>query len=231
VSLKPVRVLPVGAGAGGTRRWRAGLGLLLVLTVAGLLAGCSTSAVYVGTTQQDFYYKVPQHWGSPDASSMRKLGLPTSSQAAQLKAQGSSYPLFTSFVAPVHDLGRAGLAGPHPWALGVVLSLGSQDQVGISLSSLQDEIFNIDGASSSGVPVTPLSPKKVVVRGALRGTRVSYRIAGGKDSLAFEQEALVNSPTSKLWLLAVGCSPTCFNAHRSLITGIVNTLTVTAGRS
>jgi len=231
VSLKPVRVLPLRRGEGGLHRWRAGLGLVLLVGLAGLLAGCSTSALYVGTTQQEFYYKVPPHWDSFDQSSLQTLGLPTTAQAAQLEAQGSSYPLYTSFVSSVTNLGPAGLAGSHPWALGLVVALGSQDQVETSLSSLESEIFNVDGTSSDGPPATALAPEKVVVKGALRGTIVSYEIEGGKDSLAFEQEALVNSPTNKVWLLAAGCSPACFKAHRSVIKSIINTFTVTAGGS
>lgn len=223
------RVLRVRPG--GMRRWRAALCAFVALVA---LAGCSTSATYMGTTQQDFYFKVPARWTSYSATDMQTLGLPTTSQNSQLEAQGDTYPVFTSLAAPVKHLGSAGLAGNHPWALGLVLSLGSQDQVGTSLSSLQDEIFNVSGESSSGEstgpPATALAPAKVVVKGSLRGTLVSYAILGGSESIAFEQEALINSPTNKVWLLAAGCSPSCFQAHHSLIGKIIKSLTVTAGK-
>jgi hypothetical protein len=225
VSFEPAKVPRLGAG--GVHRWRAGLWLLVALLV---LAGCSTTATYVGTAQQGFYFKAPPHWTSYGTSALQSLGLPTTANNAQLQAQGSSYPVYTSFVAPVKHLGPAGLAGEHPWALGLVISLGGQDQVGLSLSSLQDEIFNVDGAASAGVPVAPLSPPKDVVKGALRGTLVSYAILAGRNSIAFEQEALVNSPTNKVWLLAAGCSPSCFEAHRSLIDRVIASFTVTAGK-
>jgi hypothetical protein len=205
-------------------RYLAGLAALLGLG----LAGCATSATYLGSPQQDFYFKVPPGWHVYDAKSLQGLGLPSTSEAAQLQAQGSSYPAFTSLASPVKDLGKAGLAGPHPWALGVVLNLGGQDQAGISLSSLQDEIFNVDSASQSGVPVIALFRPKVVVKGALRGTLVGYMIDAGTTAIAFEQEALVNTPTNKLWLLAAGCSPACFVAHHAELQSIIKTFTVTA---
>ena len=37
----------------------------------------------------------------------------------------------------------------------------------------------------------------------------------------------MNSPTNKVWVLAVGCSPSCFQAHRSTIDKIVKSFTVT----
>lgn len=204
-------------------RWSAGLACSVAL-VAGLLAGCSPSATYLGTTAQEFYFKTPRHWETFSASGMQNLGLPTTSQSSQLKANGDSYPLYASFASGVKHLGPKGVAGPHPWVLGMVMSLGSQDQTSISFSGLQDEVFNVGEGSSS----KSLSPAKVIVKGALRGTRVAYELSAGGTSLAFEQEAVVNSPTDKLWLLAAGCSPSCYAAHRSLISAIVGSFTVTA---
>jgi len=216
-------VLSVRQRAGGAGRYSAGL---VVLALA--LAGCATSATYLGSPQQDFYFKVPPGWHVYDTKSLQSLGLPSTSQAAQLQAQGSTYPAFASLASPVRGLGKPGLAGDHPWALGLVLNLGGQDQAGISLSTLQDEIFNVDSASQSGVPVIPLFRPKVVVKGALRGTLVGYVIDAGATSIAFEQEALVNTPTNKLWLLATGCSPACFLAHRLQLQRVMETFTVTA---
>lgn|GEM_PF-1328447 len=221
-------MLSAGRRAGGVGRYRAGVTFWLGLGLVGLgLAGCAPSATYLGSPQQDFYFKAPPGWDVYDAKSLQSLGLPSTSQAAQLQAQGSSYPVYASLASPAKALGKAGLAGPHPWALGVVLNLGGQDQAGISLSSLQDEIFNVANAQQSGVPVVSLFQPKVVVRGALRGTLVGYVIDAGTTALAFEQEALVNTPTNKLWLLAAGCSPACFLAHRTELQHIIKTFTVT----
>ena len=224
---KPTGVLPVRPGAGVSLRWGAGLASSLAV-LAGLLAGCSPSATYLGSAGQDFYFKVPKHWDTYSPTTLHNLGLPTTGQASQLQAQGASYPVYASLVSGVKSLGKQGISGPHPWAFGLVLNLGSQDQTGISLSSLQDEVFNVDGASQAGALVRPLFPSQVIVKGALRGTRVAYEIVAGSSSLAFEQEALVNSPTNKVWLLVAGCSPACFEAHRHLINSIIGTFTVTS---
>ncbi|MDA8303197.1 MAG: hypothetical protein M0005_17050 [Actinomycetota bacterium] len=223
---KPAGVPPERPGGSGSWGWSAGLvGSLAVL--AGLLGGCSPSATYLGTAGQGFYYKVPKHWDTFSSTALHNLGLPTTAQASQLQAQGASYPVYANFVTGVKHLGKQGISGPHPWAFGLVMNLASTDQAGLSLSSLQDEVFNVSGASQAGALVRPLFPSKVVVKGALRGTRVAYEINAGASSLAFEQEALVNSPTNKVWVLVAGCSPSCFQAHRRLINSIISTFTVT----
>jgi hypothetical protein len=72
-----------------------------------------------------------------------------------------------------------------------------------------------------------LAPTKELVTGDLRGTRIAYEAKSQSGSVAFEQAALMNSPTNEVWVLAVGCSPSCFHAHRSTIDKIVDSFTVT----
>ena len=214
-------------GAGAVVRWSAGL-VGSVAVLAGLLAGCSTSATYLGSTGQEFYFKAPKHWYTLSSSDLQSIGLPTAAQDSQLKAQGASYPVYATLASPVAHLGRNGLAGSDPWVLGLVKVLGSTDQTGTSLSSLEDEIFNVSGASSSGLTVKALQPSKLVVKGGLRGTLVEYQLGIGASSLAFEQEAVMNSPTNKVWVLAAGCSARCFVSHQRVLEGIVKSFTVTA---
>lgn len=214
-------------GAGAVFRWSAGLvGSLAVL--AGLLAGCSTSATYLGSTGQEFYFKAPQHWHTLSSSDLQSIGLPTAAQDSQLKAQGASYPVYASLASSVAHLGPKGLGGSNPWVLGLVKTFGSTDQTGTSLSNLEDEIFNVSGASSSGVSVKALRPSKLVVKGGLRGTLIEYQLGTGANSLAFEQEAVMNSPTNKVWVLAAGCSAPCFASHQRVLESIVKSFTVKA---
>jgi hypothetical protein len=41
----------------------------------------------------------------------------------------------------------------------------------------------------------------------------------------------MNSPTNEVWVLAVGCSPGCFQAHKATIDKIVGSFTVTGQES
>jgi len=206
---------------------RLGLLWAVAAPVPGLLSACSPSATYLGSASEGLYFKVPPSWHVVGREGLGRLGLPSTGGAAAAEAQGDSYFVYVGLAAGRPHLGPAGLTGGVPWALGLVQSLGSQDQASLSLAGLQDEVFNPDSASQQGVPVTQLAPTEVVVRGGLRGTRVAYQIDSPDGWIAFEQEAVTNSPTDKVWAVLVGCSPACFRDHRSVVSRIVSSFTVT----
>jgi hypothetical protein len=201
--------------------------LALAAPALGLASACSPSATYLGSASEGHYFKVPPSWHVVSREELGQLALPSTHGAAAAKAQGDSYFVYVGLAAGSPRLGAAGLTGGVPWALGLVQSLGSQDQASLSLAGLQDEVFNPDSASQQGVPVTQLAPTDVVVRGGLRGTRVAYEIDSPDGSIAFEQEAVTNSPTDKVWAVLVGCSPACFRDHRAVASRIVGSFTVT----
>jgi hypothetical protein len=162
---------------------------------------------------------------------MKRLGLPSTSGASAAQAQGASYFVYVSLAGDNARLARNGLTGDIPWAMGAVQDLGSQDQASLSLQSLEDEIFNPDGISQQGGDVTQLAPTEVIVKGALRGTRVAYEITSPDGSVAFEQMSLTNTPTSRVWALLAGCSPSCFSRHKPVLARIISSFRVTTSGS
>ena len=100
----------------------------------------------------------------------------------------------------------------------------------ISLSSLNDLVLPIDTLAQQG-DAQQLAATKFLVKGDLRGSRVAYEAKSQTGSVAFEQVALMNSPTNEVWVLAVGCSPGCFQAHKATIDKIVSSFTVTGQES
>jgi hypothetical protein len=175
--------------------------------------------------------KVPTNWTVFDSATLERLGLVNTSQNALSAAEGATYPAFVALTSANARLVDKNLAGPYPWAMAAAFSVGSQDQATLSLQGLEDVIFNVDQAEQAGQPVAALAPTKTIVHGSLRGTQVAFEIATANGPLVFEQVALLNSPTNKLWLLVTGCSPTCFDAHRHVLQGIVRSFTVTGQES
>ena len=49
-----------------------------------MLAGCSTSVNYVGTSRQGVFFKVPKTWDVFDATALKNLGLAVNAAAKQL---------------------------------------------------------------------------------------------------------------------------------------------------
>jgi hypothetical protein len=198
--------------------------------LAALLSSCSTTATYAGSSSQDVYFKLPPNWKIYSQSRLQQMGLVNPTANSQQQASGATYQLFVTFASPDTDLlahgGGPDLSGDHPWAYDMVESLGGSDAESMSLSGLQDLVFPVDTLSQQG-QAKVLAPTKFIVDGTLRGSRVAYEAESTGGSISFEQVALINSPTNKLWLLAVGCSPSCFRAHTGVINGIIKTFTVT----
>jgi hypothetical protein len=72
----------------------------------------------------------------------------------------------------------------------------------------------------------------VITRGTLRGVQAAMQVSVSNGApLSYEQISLVNGPTTKTWVLLLGCSPQCFAQHRGDINRVVNSWIVKAGKS
>lgn len=215
-------------GAGGGRSAAVGMvGVGVVLAV--LLSSCATSATYVGSSSQDVFYKLPKNWTVYSQTALQNMGLTNATQTSQAQAEGASYQMFVSFASPNPHLDKHGspdLGGKSPWAYNYVEALAGSDAESISLGSLTDLLFPVDTLAQQG-DAKQLAPTKLLVKGSLRGTRIAYTARSQSGSLSFEQVALINSPTDEVWVLAVGCSTSCFKAHRATINKIIDSFTVT----
>jgi hypothetical protein len=202
------------------------------VVLASSLAGCSTSVNYVGSTSQGVFFKVPKSWDVFDAAALKRLGLAVNAAAnTQAAASGSSYTLYTSLASAGRQVvvkGSLDLFGARPWALANVVSFGPSDQAGMSLTGLNDLLFPLNTWQQEGLAIQQIGSTALLVKGALRGSRVAFEAQTPSGVLGFEQVAYINSPTDKAWDLAVGCSLTCFQAHRRVIDGIVKSFTITA---
>ena len=196
-----------------------GLGVLAV----GCLAGCSTSATYVTSTAQQMYFKLPSSWKIYKEATLTKLGLlgdspPPFFVLATAESQARAVKAFNDAFTPTAS----------PWAVAEVRPLDSQEQEQLSLGSLSDVIVPVDTISSEGGSVQALLQPQLLVFGALHGTRVAYSVQDQRSGayIDFEQAAVVNSPTDKLWVIAAGCSDTCFETHKPVINRIMESWTV-----
>ena len=157
------------------------------------------------------------------------LDVNATNQADQT-ALGDSYPVFYSLSSP--SPGVASDLGIHygaqsPWALAVVISLGYSSQSTITLAQLNDQFFNVDGLAAAGGKAIALRHPSEVVHGPYRGMRIAYRVDQPVGQpFDFEQVAILNSATTKLWMLDLGCSPACFEHNRRAIDSIAGSFTV-----
>jgi len=202
----------VGHGRGRIAAAMVGFGLLLT----GLLSGCTTSVTYVGSSTQGMYFKIPNTWKVFNQSTLQENGWIDPAASNQAALAGQSHPVYETVAGANPKVARSvdTQSGPYPWAMAQVVALDGEDQANTSLAALADENYPIDQLNQDGDRVQQLSPTRFLVDGALRGSRVAYQIASQQTgAISFEQVAFLNSATDKVWLLDVGCSPTCFRDH------------------
>ncbi|HXR21374.1 MAG TPA: hypothetical protein VN786_02355 [Acidimicrobiales bacterium] len=216
---------PVGHGRGRIAAAMVAFGVL----VTGL-SGCTTSVTYVGSSTQDMYFKIPNTWEVFNQSTLQENGWIDPAASSQAALAGQSHPVYETVAGANPKVARSvdTQSGPYPWAMAQVVALDGQDQANTSLAALADENYPIDQLNQDGDRVQQLSPTRLLVDGALRGSRVAYQIVSQQTgAISFEQVAFLNSATDKVWLLDVGCSPACFRDHRAVLDSIVNSFIVT----
>lgn len=182
--------------------------------VASLVAACAPTSTYLTNSSQGTYLKIPHSWRAYSQASLKHDGILT-----------NTLPYLVAFdSAPMPDPKHLLHPTTYPWGLAEVEDISSSDQLTFSFDSLLNTVIPVDQISStSGGSVTPLSPPRVITRGDLRGVEADLQVKlTGLGPLAYEQVSLVNSVTTKAWVLFVGCSPQCFAKNHSAVNRVVN---------
>lgn len=195
----------------GSRAWAVAAAAVL----GALLAACAPSYHYLASTSSGTYLKIPYSWKVFGQKTLRQQGFITGRVPFLEVFDDSSHP------TPHHLFEGTS----KPWGLTGVLSVSPSSQLNYSFDSLLNTLVPLDQLQNDpSVTVTPISGPQVITRGSLRGIEATFEIRPmGQGAFDFEQAALVNPATTQTWVLAVGCSPSCFAQHRSTINSIVNT--------
>jgi hypothetical protein len=197
------------------------LSVVVALALAGGLAACSGNQ-NVASSSQQFYASVPSGWKVFDSSAL--------THDTSLHSLITTRPTFLA-VASASPRARATDAftsSRFPWAIALVRPLTSAEQSQMSLESLSDVLVPVDELSQLGDNVQLLSQPTEQVNGSLHGMVLSVQLQGPSGGeIAYEQSTWVNGATSKIWLLMVGCSPSCFQQQQSVISSVMDTFFVT----
>jgi hypothetical protein len=175
----------------------------------------------VASNPDQFYVRVPAGWKVYDESQLLHT-----SKWSSLMSNRPRY--FMAASDDPHPKSSQPLSSSkYPWVVLLVADLSASQRDSLTLGTLQDVLVPVDQLSQQGVGVQPLQQGRLLVRGALRGTEVSFEVGGtGGGAIDYEQETWVNSATNRVWALMVGCSPACYQAHQSLINSVVDSFYV-----
>jgi hypothetical protein len=202
------------------RRGRPALVVAAALTLATGLAACSGNRTVASSSQQ-FYASLPSGWkvfGSASLSRDKPLhSLITTKPTFLEVASASPRPRATDAFSSSH----------YPWAIALVRPLTTAEQSQMSLESLSDVLVPVDELSQLGDSVQLLSQPTEQVNGPLHGIVLSVQLQGPSGGeIAYDQSTWVNAATSKVWLLMVGCSPSCFQQQQSAISSVMSSFLV-----
>jgi len=225
-----------------------------VCVTAVALAGCGQPEfTYVKNSEQHVYFKVPFSWHQVDQHEVENFFLGEDPESelgqriSQLRPWSVAYDEADQPVA-AHFL----MASEQPFVYARVEYLTASERDHVSLDVLRDTIFPVSesqratlaqqmtdaekAGQSSFYPFQEFEPIDDVVLNpghGLRGVRViyNYRYASQDPPMktgayTFDQTALLSEDSTRIYLLIVTCSATCYRERKADIEAIASSFTV-----
>jgi hypothetical protein len=197
----------------------------LLVALACFATACASSGFhYVKNSDDHTYFKVPESWKLYDEDAVLKADASLSQDERDAARETGWQTAFDGSPRPsLRHVRKANTRYPTGEALVQELSAKAADSV--SLESLRNLFFDIDGAQS-GTPATVISYDLVDFDGGFHGSHLVARMSKGKVSVTLNQMAVLDQDTSKVYALVVTCSTACYNRQQSKIEKIVDSWTV-----
>jgi hypothetical protein len=212
-------------GALGRVRFAA---VLLVVAAPLVLAACASSGYhYVKSTQDKTYFKVPDSWKLYDQESVLNAlkGALSKDEIAQRRATSWT----TVFDAnPDPSLNHVASNRPnYPVGRAIVQPLSSSASDGASLQSLRNIFFDVDTGIDSGAATVKLYAP-VELAGGFHGSHLVANMTGKSGAITFNQIAVFDQGTSKVYAISIYCTTACYDKYESKINTVIDSWTVRA---
>jgi hypothetical protein len=202
-----------------------GWAILLGVTLTGCAAPQYT---YVANSGENTYFKVPYGWHKISDSSL----------STELKAEtGSSGGGW--MVA--YEAGREPAAGdflsfdtPQPFVFAEIGTLSTTASGSMSYDALRDFFLPVSStarstASQQGFPLTGFSQirDQVLTPGqGVHGVRETFDYTDGGVADTFDEIALTNADQTKVYLLVLHCTTSCYSSEKTEINDVMSSFTV-----
>jgi hypothetical protein len=203
--------------------------------MASLLAGCGNPGyTYAADRNDKAYFKVPTNWREVDPSFVAEVQATLLGKSAA-GSEGGRIAWTRAYTSALDPSALSLLtASGQPMVYATVQDLHDSLRAQLSFDLMRNLLFPVtpdarQQATSNGAKLSGFSlilNSTITTKYNMRGINelFLYTINGQAD--AFDQTVLTNSDTSKLYLLLVQCSQTCFLAHKTQIATIVQSFTV-----
>jgi hypothetical protein len=199
--------------------------VLFGLTALALMSGCAgTGYHYVKRSEDHTYFKVPDSWKLFDEDQMLAADKSLSEEERTVFRDNAWETGFDGSPQPsVQHLDIAD--NRHPVGRAMVLSLSGDAADELSLKTLRNLFFDIDGIET-GDSANVLEYRRVNFDGGFRGSRFVAEVSRGKKTFTVNQIAVVDQATNKIHALVVTCTRACYDANEEKIEAIVDSYTV-----
>jgi hypothetical protein len=199
---------------------------VVVGLAAVLLTGClAGNYQYVKSSSDRTYFKVPKEWKLFDENALL-AGAKRELSNEEFDALKTSRWMVAFDGSPTPALRHVqNLARAHPTGQAWVRQLSSDESDTISTQSLRNIAVDVDQAlQQNAAQMTQYEP--VNRDGGFRGIRMTVRFALESGSVTMNQVALLNAAATKVYVLIVACSSTCYQTYRGQIEDVMDSWTV-----
>jgi hypothetical protein len=194
--------------------------VVLVLVAAAVLTSCGTSYHYVSNSSTGTFFKVPSSWKVYGKSQVLAA-------SGQLSTSGGAERFLVAFDGSPHPSLNDDFSSSYPFGIASVRLLSQQEQDQYSFANLRNEIFPVDNvANQDPNSIHIVSPPTVVTHGTLRGMRMEYSLKSNGAAFTVDQIGYVDTPTTKVWYLIVGCQLSCYQRYSGDIHRVIGSWTV-----
>jgi hypothetical protein len=210
------------AGSMSVRSRGVALAAALVVAVAGSGACDRSGYQFVRNRSTGTYLKVPDTW-TVHSQKVIEDALAESDPGGER----TPYPFISVFDAKPHSDFDFDIATDRP--VGVVrvrpLSAGERDSV--SFASAREEFLETLNADiESGA--LPVKKALDIEQDAADGQRIVFSFTDEESGITsvIDQTTLIDKAKSRIYLLVVGCSASCYQKHHKQIDTVVTSLTI-----
>jgi hypothetical protein len=199
--------------------------LLLVAAPFALAACAGTGYHYVKSSENKTYFKVPDSWKLYDQDSVLDA-LKGSLSEDEIEQRRDTMWTTVFDANPAPTLNHLGSNRPgFPLGQAVVRPLSPDAADSASLQSLRNIFFNVDDALQNGTAHVS-AYDLVELPGGFHGSHLVARVESKNTSITFNQMALFDQATSKVYAISVYCTTDCYDKYESKIESVINSWTV-----
>jgi hypothetical protein len=199
---------------------------VIAVAAAAGLAACGTDYHYVKNSDEGVYLKVPNDWEIFDEEQYFRATLDEPSPAQLDSLRENEWAAGFDGDPNPSPRNLNALDSRHPHGFARVHGIGIDEHDTFSLQSARNLVAPIDELIDAGAAQV-LDAEEFSLNGGFRGSHIVVNLGlekGGYTTL--DQTVVVDADTTKLYILAIGCSDTCYEKNKDEITSLVDSWTV-----